>query len=269
VARDTDECLQIFVRLGDAWGAAEALSGRGETRELRGEFELAADDYRAAIRYAEQLGALEQVWILRCRLAAAAIESGRDAEDGERVLREVLSLGKHRAGASVWYARLQLAIRCGLTGRTAEARDLLEPLCKEFARHTLQAFRGMLEGLLGWLDIMDGQPDRALPRIRAAVELAGDPMATEITPWLRVAQLLIGARTLTALGGPDNAGVAARLLGAHEALWPKGRYLPAMDRGIRRKSEELARAELGGATYERAYAEGGGLSLSEAAALLG
>lgn len=42
---DADDALEIFDRLGDAWGAAEALSARGESLERRGEFALAAADY--------------------------------------------------------------------------------------------------------------------------------------------------------------------------------------------------------------------------------
>ncbi len=41
--RDADESLEIFRRLGDAWGAAEALSARGEAHERKAEYAAAAD----------------------------------------------------------------------------------------------------------------------------------------------------------------------------------------------------------------------------------
>ncbi|GDY53078.1 hypothetical protein SVIO_037010 [Streptomyces violaceusniger] len=74
--RDADEALEIFRRLGDVWGTAEALAGRGETREQRGEGAAAAEDYRAAIRCAQELGAHEQVLFLRSRLAGVFVELG-------------------------------------------------------------------------------------------------------------------------------------------------------------------------------------------------
>ncbi|MDT0488869.1 AfsR/SARP family transcriptional regulator, partial [Streptomyces sp. DSM 41640] len=53
---DTDESLEIFVRLGDDWGAAEAHSSRGEAQERAGDFAAAAESYLAAVGHARALG---------------------------------------------------------------------------------------------------------------------------------------------------------------------------------------------------------------------
>jgi len=60
---------------------------------------------------------------------------------------------------------------------------------------------------------------------------------------------------------------AARLLGAADALLPPGHYAPPQERANRESAEKAVRKVLDAAAYARGYAEGGGLSLEEAAAL--
>ncbi|MEU1669920.1 BTAD domain-containing putative transcriptional regulator [Streptomyces sparsogenes] len=268
--RDADESLEIFTRLGDAWGAAEALSGRGELLEQRGEGEAAAADYRAAIGYAEQLEAHAQVSLLRARLGGAMVESRDEAEaaEGERILRAVVEQGPHAGSEALSYARLQLAMRCGNTGATHEARDQLERLLAEFGRRALGLFEGVVEGLIAWLDLLDGRPEAALARLRGAIAKVDDPLAEMVAPHIQVTHVLVGAWTLCDLGGAEHTEAAARLLGAYDALrQPHFRVLLMEDAGRRRTEAEL-RARLGDAAYERAHAEGGGLSLEEATALV-
>ncbi|MEU7242589.1 AfsR/SARP family transcriptional regulator [Streptomyces sparsogenes] len=267
---DADESLEIFTRLGDAWGAAEALSGRGELLEQRGEGEAAAADYRAAIGWAEQLGAHTQVSLLRARLGGAMVESRDEAEAaaGERILRAVVEQGPHAGGEALSYARLQLAMRCGNTGATQEARVQLERLLAEFGRRALGLFEGVVQGLIAWLDLLDGQPQEALVRVRGAIAKVDDPLAEMVAPHIQVTHVLIGAWALCDLGGPERTEAAARLLGAYDALrQPHFRVLLSEGAG-RRRTEAALRARLGDAAYERAHAEGGGLSLEEATALV-
>ncbi|MDT3397363.1 BTAD domain-containing putative transcriptional regulator [Streptomyces sp. B1866] len=268
VHRDADECLRVFTEIGDAWGVAEALSERGWAREQRGVHDLAAEDYRAAVRLAEELGARAQVWLLRTRLASVSIESGTDPDGGERVLREVVALEGRMGGEAVTYARIQLAMRCGATGRTAEARAHLDYLLRLFGNRALGLFEGLVGGLLAWLDGLDGAYGRALSRVREALAKTDDPITRMVAPHLPLAQLLTGARALAGLGGQERAAAAARLVGAYDALWPPGYYALASERRNRAAAEAAARSVLGDAAYERARAEGGGLTLSQAAALL-
>jgi hypothetical protein len=270
VDRDVDESLEIFSRLGDAWGAAEVLSGRGELREQRGEFALAAEDYEAAIGLAERLGSLVQVALLRSRLAGVLIETG-DAEAaarGEQGLREVIAGGPQTGAEPLSYARLYLAVRCGNTGRTGEARAQLEELHAEFGNRALGLFQGLVLGLLAWLDVLDGRPADALVKIREGLAMMADPITLVVAPHMPVVQFLTGACALAWLGGEGDATTAARLVGAYDALRPRCSYTPSMEREVRADTETRARAVLGDAAYERARAEGGGLSLPEATALV-
>ncbi len=117
--RDAEESLEIFTRLGDAWGAAEALAARGEARERSGRFGLAAEDFRAAIGHAARLGAQSQVSLLRARLAGVLMETG-DGEEAEAMLRRILAeVEQHRHGGSPPPA---CTSRCGAAARAAPTR---------------------------------------------------------------------------------------------------------------------------------------------------
>ncbi|WP_055550895.1 BTAD domain-containing putative transcriptional regulator [Streptomyces sp. NBRC 110028] len=268
--RDADESLEIFKSLGDAWGTAEALSGRGETLELIGDGRAAADDYRAAIAYVEELDAHSHVSLLRARLAGLHVEHGDEAEaaEGERVLRELLAERAQADAEAATYVRMHLAHRCGVTGRVAEAREHLAVLHHEFRHRALDLFQGLVEGMMAWLDLMEGQPGEALTRIRGALAKTGDFMTHVVAPQVPVIQLVTAARALAALGGTERAEAAARLLGAYDALRPGLQRVPAKEGADRAAGEAAARAWLDDGRYERAYAEGGGLTVEEAAALV-
>ncbi|WP_431044743.1 AfsR/SARP family transcriptional regulator [Streptomyces sp. P1-3] len=274
---DADESLRIFTEVGDAWGAAEALSARGELFEAVGEYEAAAADYRAAIGYAHELGALAQVEVLRARLAGAQIESPdpAEAEEGERVLRDVSAGERHIGVDAVAYAQLHLALRYGGTGRTDAARAELRQVMQQFHIRELQMFQGVVEGLYAWLDVQDGRAEEALARVRVALPKVLHPVARVVAPQLPTVQLLTAARTFAAIGGAGDAaaaGRATRLIGAYDALRgalrDRVRRLPFMEQQTRTAAEDLARAELGDAAYERHYAEGRGMTLEDAIALV-
>lgn len=269
---DADESLEIFLRLGDAWGAAEALSGRGETREQLGEGTAAVEDYRAAIRWAQELGAHEQVLLLRSRLAGVFVEFGTEEEiaEGERVLREVVEQhGQHVGSEPLSYARIHLAQHYGSTGRLAEARDLLTALHREFESRGMRLFEGMAEGMLAWLSLREGRPADALVTVRGALAKTTGRVPGLVAPFMPVIQLLTAAEALGDLGGSEQAEIAARLVGAYDALRrPQSYRLSASERTGRERTEAAARAQLGDAMYERVYAEGFRLSLEEAAALV-
>ncbi|MFG2580440.1 AfsR/SARP family transcriptional regulator [Streptomyces malaysiensis] len=269
--RDADEALEIFRRIGDTWGAAEALAGRGETREQRGEGAAAAADYRAAIRCAQDLGAHEQVLWLRARLAGVFVEFGdeEEAAQGERMLREVVEQVPQVGAEALAYARVHLAQHCGTTGRVGEARALLVTLHGEFERRALKLFEGMAEGMLAWVDLLEGRPGDALATVRGGLVKTSGRMTGLIAPFIPVTQLLTAAEALSALGGPERAETAARLVGAYDTLRKPQYYRrSAIERTGQERTETAARAELGDAAYERAHAEGMGLTLEEAVALV-
>ncbi|WP_326733125.1 AfsR/SARP family transcriptional regulator [Streptomyces phaeochromogenes] len=265
--RDADESLEIFDRIGDAWGAAEALSARGEARERKGEYQLAATDYRAAITHAERLGARAQTAILTTRLGSVLIDSG-EAERGERMLRDVLEQGHGARNEAMPAARLFLAMWLGRTGRLAEARTQMDRMRVEFAAVHFVVFDGYVLGVEAWLNAMDGLHDEAVTQVRGALQRAQDPLSVMISPNMMSAHLTTAALALSGADGGQRVRDAARCLGAADGLLPSGHFRSAMERDVREHAETAVRAALDEAAYEAAYAEGGGLSPEEAAALV-
>ncbi|MGI5374931.1 AfsR/SARP family transcriptional regulator [Streptomyces sp. CA-251387] len=265
--RDADESLAIYRRLGDLWGTAEALAARAEAQERRGEYRAAAADYRAAIEHAECLGARAQVGVLSARLGAALIESG-ETERGERLLREVIEQGGGVTEHAMPFARLILAGRLGMTDRVPEAREHLRLLREQFKIAHFIIFDAFILGAEAWLDAVDGRYPESLDRIRRALERAGDPLSQAIAPQMRSAYLTTAAFALARVDGGRRARDAARCLGAADALLPPRHVPSSQEREVYDRAVARTRAVLGDAAYEAAYAEGGGLSAEEAAALV-
>ncbi|MEU6930075.1 tetratricopeptide repeat protein [Streptomyces sp. NPDC046374] len=266
-AADAEESLRIFVRLDDAWGAAEALSSRAEARERQLEFHGAAEDFAAAIDYARRVGAQSQMALLRARYADMLIETGR-MDEAEKILREVVE-GEHGRGHEpMLAARIFLAMLLGRTGRLEEARAHLEQLLDEFRSQTLSIFEGFTLGGLGWVENLDERYDVAFGLARRAYERSLGALSLMVAPQMPSVHLTTAAWALAGIGGP-GARTAAVLLGASQGLRPPGHLSPPIERENLARGTELARAALGDeAEFEAAYAEGGGLSLEEAAALL-
>ncbi|MGO4463361.1 AAA family ATPase, partial [Streptomyces sp. M-16] len=265
--RDAEESLALFRELGDAWGCAEALSARAEALEKRGEFALAGQCYREAVAYAERLGAKAQVTVLRVRMAGVLAEGGR-MEEAEELLDEITATAQGYGNEAVPAARMFLAGIFGRTGRIREARAQLQSLREEFAFGAFAVFDGFLLGTMAWLDNQEGLYAEALERLRPAMGMVQDPMARLMAPHMPAVYLLIAARSRVSLGGSGGAYDGARLMGAYRALLPPEHFSVATERQDAARTEELARAELGDAGYEAAYAEGGGLTLEEATALI-
>ncbi|GAA2522556.1 MULTISPECIES: BTAD domain-containing putative transcriptional regulator [Streptomyces] len=265
--RDADESLEIYRRLGDAWGTAEALSARGEARERGGEYAAAAADYEVAIEHAERLGARAQIAVLSARLGSVLLDAG-DAERGERLLRDVIDHTRRGHSEAVPAARLFLAGWLGTTGRTTEAREQLRALREEFRIAHYVVFDAFILGAEGWLEVADGHDEQALVIIREAIERAGDPLSVAFAPHMRSAYLTMGAAALAGLDGGHRARDAARCLGAADTGLPPGHVLAHTEREVRERAEQRTRAALGDAAYESAYTEGTALSLEKATTLL-
>ncbi|MET8409757.1 BTAD domain-containing putative transcriptional regulator [Streptomyces sp. NPDC005195] len=265
--RDADEALEIFTRIGDAWGVAEALSARGEAHERRGAYQLAADDYAQAMTYAEGLGAHAQTAVLSTRLGGVLIESG-ESERGERMLREVLERGEGTLNEAMPASRLFLSMWLARSGRVDEAREQMRLLRADFEAVTFVVFDGFVLGVEAWLDALEGLYEAALVKVRKALERAGDPLSQVIAPHMTSAHLTTAAVALTGLEGGRRVRDAAMLLGAADRLLPPGHFVGPMEDEVRVRAEAGVRALLDEGAYERAYAEGGALSVEEAAALV-
>ncbi|WP_314411234.1 AfsR/SARP family transcriptional regulator [Streptomyces sp. DSM 40484] len=266
-AHDADESLELFVGLEDAWGAAEALSARGEAHERKGEYQLAAKDYETAIGHAERLGARAQVAILSTRLGSVLIDAGETGR-GERLLREVLEQGDGAHNEAMPGARLFLAMWLGRTGRVAEARAQMERLWDDFGAVRFVVFDGFVMGVEAWLDSQEGLYDEAVVKVRGALERAKDPLTQMIAPHMFSVHLATASIALAGAEGGRRAEDAARCLGAADKLLPAGHFRAVVEHEIRAQGEAAARGVLDGPAYDAAYAQGGGLSFEEAAALV-
>ncbi|WP_406376754.1 winged helix-turn-helix domain-containing protein [Streptomyces sp. NBC_00647] len=264
---DADEALELFGRIGDAWGAAESLSARGEAHERKGDFRAAAADYAEAGKYAERLGARAQTAVLDVRLGCMYMELGQ-AERGERLIRDVLANGHGAHNEAMPAAHLFLATWLGRSGRIDEAREQIWLLRQDFGAGSFVLFDGFMLGIEAWLDAIEGQSESALDKVRVALERSADRLSRMIAPHMPSAHLTTAAIALDELDGGRRAPDAARLLGAADALLPPGHFAGPMEVEVRERAEAGARAVLGDAAYEAAYAEGGGLSLEEATALI-
>ncbi|MGV9457130.1 BTAD domain-containing putative transcriptional regulator [Streptomyces sp. NPDC003635] len=262
-ARDADESLSLYQRLGDAWGSAEALSARAEARERTGAYLEAAADYEAAIEEARRLGARAQEAVLTARLAGALLEAGQ-GERGERLLREVIDALDGGHNEAMPFSRVILAGWLSITGRIAEAREQIRLLRENFGLAHFHVFDAFILSGEAWMDASEGYHEEAREKLRRALEQADDPLSLAMAPQLGPACLGIAAMAL-AQSEPDNA---ARCLGASDALWPTGHLNSTLERECRDRAVAAVRAALDEETYEARYAEGGRLTAKEAAALV-
>ncbi|MDX3232219.1 AfsR/SARP family transcriptional regulator [Streptomyces sp. ME19-01-6] len=269
-AGDADQALTRFERAGDPWGIAESLSARGEAHEWRNRYEEAAADFARAIKISARGGAQPQVPALKAKLASVRLETARDAGEeaaAERLLRQAVAESGRCAGETLDTARLILVQRLGRTGRTGAARDQLDQLEQAFPAATPAFLTGMVAGLHGWLDCLDGAYERAQGHLRRAVRSL-ETLAYLIAPHLIAEQFISAAWAKAHLGAAEDG---ARLLGAYD-------HGPVMEgfcfrsfsaaAEVRQRAEAELRRALDARTYERAYAEGGGLEVKEAAALV-
>ncbi|MEU2558195.1 BTAD domain-containing putative transcriptional regulator [Streptomyces longispororuber] len=266
--RDADEALEIYTRLGDTWGTAEALASRGEAHERRGDYRRAAEDFRAAIAYAEDLGAKAQVSLLTARLGAVLLEAG-ETERGEALLRRVVREGgAGRMEGALPAARIFLVGLLGTSGRVAEAREHLTLLRSEFKAIGFAVFEGVVLSVAAWLDTVEGRHEEALAGARQVLEKAVDPLSLVVAPQLLAGHLWTLAHALAATR-PERADAAARLLAVADGRLPPGHVPTRFEREVRGAAERTVRAALGDAAYATAYAAGDGLTWEEAVAAAG
>ncbi|MFE5618354.1 ATP-binding protein [Streptomyces sp. NPDC056524] len=274
---DAEEALTRFERLQDAWGIAESLSARGEAYERAGRLAEAAADFERASHATAGLGARSQLPAFKARLAAVRLRIPADPavrSAAEQLLVEAAEeASKEPGGEPVSTARLLLAQHYGHTGRTALAREQLDRIEEEFSGDTPDLFIGLTGGLRGWVACLEGAYDEAAARLARSVRDV-ESLAYLVAPYLVVGQFATAAWAKAGLGTPGDAEDGARLLGAYDAHGADpggGGFRPLTQQtesSVRERAEEALRTVLDRETYERRYAEGGGLSVEEAAALV-
>lgn len=96
-------------------------------------------------------------------------------------------------------------------------------------------------------------------------------MSEAIAPHMTPLYLGVAAIALAEIDGGSRARDGVRCLVTARALLPSGHVATSMEREVYLRAERCARAALGDEAYETReaeYAEGGGLSVEEAAALV-
>jgi hypothetical protein len=180
----------------------------------------------------------------------------------------VLATGHGTFNEAMPAARLFLAMWLGRSGRIAEAREQIHLLRTDFAASTFVVFDGFVLGVDAWLDATEGLFASARDKARRAMARSMDPLTQMIAPHMTSAHLTTAAIALAGLDGDRYARDAARLLGAADGLLPPGHFAGPTEDEVRVRAERAVRALLDGAAYDAAYAEGGGLSVEEATALI-
>ncbi|MEV6973328.1 BTAD domain-containing putative transcriptional regulator [Kitasatospora sp. NPDC093806] len=272
---DGEESLELYRRAGDRWGMSQALSARGESLANQGRAAEAVEAYRRAIELAEELGAPQEVPMLRVHLGSALLEG--DPVAGERLIRETLAgiePGINQAtNGALLFGRLMLA---GLA-TLREEYDVAFAELDELEWTRVGAFApdvvgGMLMVTRGWLTARSGDPQGGLDLVHRG-RLLLRRVQTSASGFLDQMSVMLVPPVIGVLDAfarrdrdPEPARRAAVLFGAHAAMsGPKGGYL---DRIERERVERSLRGQLGDAVFEEAAAEGSRLNLLETSALL-
>ncbi|WAL71551.1 BTAD domain-containing putative transcriptional regulator [Kitasatospora sp. YST-16] len=272
---DSEEALALYTAQGDRWGMSDALSGKAENATKSGDAAEAEAAFRQAIELSTQLGAHQEVPMLRARLGEVLAE--RDPEAGERMVREAVAdaSGEHTdAEGARMYGRLVLCNLAVRRGEYAEALAVLDELPADpGARGPVPSvFAGIVGCIRGWVVARSGDPAAGLELMRAGrrtmTEVEGGPTIFVEHMAMMLMTPLAGALVeyARAYGEPAAARRAAALLGAHEGI--SGMPGSFMERSEHARCAAAARELLGADAYLAAYEEGGRLTLREASALL-
>ncbi|WP_037607199.1 ATP-binding protein [Streptacidiphilus rugosus] len=269
-ADDAVESLAIFTRLGDRWGCAEALAGQAEVANFNGDFAEGVRCAREAIVLAREIGADQALPVLRVRLGDALLGLGR-FDEGEAELEggigDAVAYGAAGQGAGLFGTMLLAGLRTRQK-RLPEARALLEGLLPD---HDGQGFgtmlNGLITGMLGAVDAMEGRPAEGLLRIRTGLaEMRTHPLAPYVAEQLPLVLIPALASTLlrceragaVTAGQERPAVTAAMLIGAFDRLQTRS-AAHHLDRAALDETVAGLRELLGDAGFEAAYAAGAAL----------
>jgi predicted ATPase/DNA-binding SARP family transcriptional activator len=286
---DAQESLDLFTRLGDSWGIAEALAGQAENASFSGDYQLAADASGRALELARGIGAEQDLSMLEVRYGDSLICVGR-LEEGERYLVTGVARAQvqgPRAQGAGFFGSSLLALLRAHQGRLEESRALVESLLPavEGDFGIADQLSGLVDGMLGWLDAREGRPREGLARLRQGlarlhrVELPApwesDQLAFVLAP--SAAYVLLRAALQDGEhphgehpdGGvrEDLAWQAAQLLGASEVLQAR-RVNHYLERLSNQQTNQSLRELLGDRAHEAARAQGRELDLGAAVALM-
>ncbi|GAB7183506.1 BTAD domain-containing putative transcriptional regulator [Kitasatospora sp. Ki12] len=272
---DGRRSLELYEQTGDLWGTSQALAAHGESLANQGESEAAAAAYGRAIELAEELGAPQEIPMLRVHLGTALLE--HDMELGERTVREALAaietpVANQSTTGALMFGHLTL---CGVHAQRGEYPEALAELDALDAVRVGGFAPGIVDGLLvsarGWIRARAGDPDAGLVLLREGRRmLKSVSAASGFTEHMTVMVVPAVVAVLCAFAQRDGdlarAEAAAVLIGAHGGLnGPKGGYL---DRVERERSARALCEVLGDAAFEEARGRGVGMTQQQTHELL-
>ncbi|MGV9324813.1 AfsR/SARP family transcriptional regulator [Streptosporangium sandarakinum] len=251
---DLRTALDGFERIGDRWGAGNALAGLAELDLLHGESARALERVRESIRRMEEIGAIDEVTFMRGRLAVGLHLEGERAaaeEALEKGLLRALESGDRMTAVSLLVARGDLARRDGDLERArrhyAEAAGLLD---RETA--TPPQLYAVLDTALGLLAEQEGDLPRTRRLLGTALAKAVESRETAL-----LVPILVGFAGAALTGG--DPGEAAVLLGGAAAA----RGTDAVVDFDHARVTERAVAALGREEFSRRHGHGRALPLGE------
>lgn len=245
--RETDAYLETalaeFRAVGERWGMSFAMTELGNRLAERGEFAAACELFDEAVAVVTEVGAIEDVFLLRARQAQLYWLLG-DADASAAALAEA----QRHADRSAWPNQLaQLALTkaelARWRGDTAEAYHQIDTATTILGDGAEQPYIGaVVHDLRGYLaDGLAEARDHRAAALRAASATGYAPL---------VAQILVGVADLALRAGRDEQ--AAHLLAAGAAV----RGLADRSHPDVSRIEHAARHRLGDKRFAEATAEG-------------
>jgi hypothetical protein len=193
-----------------------------------------------------------------------------DRAEGERLIRAGIQDAERFGvvtGDAAYYGRVLLATVLGRRGDLDEAHTLVDGMRDRLPTGMPSFVAGLLDALKGWLLGLSGDPEEGLRLHRRTIaHFDGHPLTSVIIPRIGVTLIPPAVTLLERLATPtaDRRGVL--LIGAHDRLRPTA--IGPLERQSLDESAAVLRERLGPAAYDALYAEGEGLALEEAIALM-
>jgi tetratricopeptide (TPR) repeat protein len=238
--------LEIFRSIGERWGIGFSLSQLGDLAAAAGDFGQAVIWQREAIGLIREVGIREDVPQVQVKLAAQLWMAG-DRAEARRMIKEARAcaeeIGLAEVMGSVEYASATLA---RLEGDLDRAREYAERAMRQTPPSTFAPqFAAAAESARGMVEAAAGDLPLARRRHTEAIELA---VSSNDQPVMAI--VLLGVADLVLREGDPRR--SAVLLGAADGIRGSAdRSQPDVDR-----LTAQARAALGDAGFEAAYAEG-------------
>ncbi|MDA2804637.1 AfsR/SARP family transcriptional regulator [Nocardiopsis suaedae] len=256
--RDAEECHRLFLHTGDPWGESRGAGLLGALATIAGDYAQARRRHERAQRSAEEAGLWAAAAEGLVRLGRLALAT-RDLDAADRYNRQALGrLGADRCTGPATLAMGGLGMAARRRGDPDEAEAHLRPVLEVHEEEGYQAGRASTLAELGFAAEMRGDAVRA-----RRLHLEGLEASRTTGDPRAVAQALEGLAGTDVLEG--MAENAARLLGtAQAAREATGAPQPATERFDVDRIAEAARAALGEERFTALYGEGMARSLEEA-----